>query len=142
MQHDLTGKRFGKLLAVQCVGSNKSRKRVWLCRCDCGGQSMVTANNLRTGNTKSCACGQREAGCRNLIGARNAHRHQISLSYRQGQQAGAGGATIGRCQDGTSPLFGKSALAGVPTSEPTPAATLEPTPPPLPPIYAIRDASG
>src|SRR5262245_16390701 len=39
-------------------------------------------------------------------------------------------------------LFGKSALAGVPTPEPTPAATPEPTQPPLPPIYVIRDAAG
>jgi hypothetical protein len=47
-------------------------------------------------------------------------------------------------------LFGKSALAGVPTPEPTPAATPEPTPSPtqpttqptLPPIYVIRDAAG
>ena len=64
---DLAGVRFGRLLAVRCVGTNKNRQRVWLCRCDCGRQTRVTTNNLRTGNTKSCGCGQIEAGCRNLL---------------------------------------------------------------------------
>jgi hypothetical protein len=53
---DLTGQRFGKLVALELVETGRRRK--WLCACDCGGQSVVAADNLRTGN--STACG----GCR------------------------------------------------------------------------------
>lgn len=53
---DLTGKRFGKLVAVQVDESNISKKRKWVCICDCGNSVSVTTNNLRSGQTKSCGC--------------------------------------------------------------------------------------
>lgn len=31
-----------------------------LCRCDCGTEKVVSMNNLRTGNTKSCGCFHRD----------------------------------------------------------------------------------
>ncbi len=35
-------------------------KRRYLCRCDCGAQTIVTATDLRSGNTTSCGCLRRE----------------------------------------------------------------------------------
>lgn len=55
---DLTGQRFGRLVAVkrsfsdEYVGSNAR----WLCRCDCGTETVIVGNLLRNGTTKSCGC--------------------------------------------------------------------------------------
>jgi len=52
---DLTGQRFGRLTVLHRE-PNKGRKVTWLCRCDCGASRVVTADNLRSGNTTSCGC--------------------------------------------------------------------------------------
>lgn len=36
--------------------SNGYRTRCWLCRCDCGNETVVIDGNLRFGNTRSCGC--------------------------------------------------------------------------------------
>ena len=55
---DITGKRFGMLVALHAVpeepGSGKSS--LWHCRCDCGNEVDIRLSNLRSGNTKSCGC--------------------------------------------------------------------------------------
>ena len=53
---DITGQRFGKLVAVRLTGERRNRSVVWECKCDCGKTTFVNANNLRKGNTKSCGC--------------------------------------------------------------------------------------
>ncbi len=60
---DLTGQRFGRLVCVDYElrdvpdkkRSNKQRA-YWHCVCDCGRSTIVTATNLRKGNTTSCGC--------------------------------------------------------------------------------------
>jgi very-short-patch-repair endonuclease len=62
---DLTGKRFGRLIALERVESKiKPSGQVsaqWRCQCDCGNQKVVSANNLTSGNTKSCGCYHKES---------------------------------------------------------------------------------
>jgi hypothetical protein len=53
---DLTGQRFGLLIALKESGQNKWRCVTWLCRCDCGSEVIVPSGNLRTGNSHSCGC--------------------------------------------------------------------------------------
>jgi hypothetical protein len=52
---------FGKLTVVADAGTNNHRKKVWLCRCECGGETKATTGNLRSGNSKSCGCDKRAA---------------------------------------------------------------------------------
>jgi hypothetical protein len=52
---DLTGQRFGRLIAVERSASRRSRT-VWMCRCDCGKMKAVTTTELRRGDTQSCGC--------------------------------------------------------------------------------------
>jgi len=54
---DLIGQRFGKLTVLSFSHSGRWG-RYWTCLCDCGGQSKVSTNSLRRGNTKSCGCGK------------------------------------------------------------------------------------
>lgn len=55
---DITGHRFGKLVALSVAGSNANHATKWLCRCDCGNESVVLSDNLRRGHTTSCGCGR------------------------------------------------------------------------------------
>lgn len=57
---DMTGRRFGRLIVVAEAGRNKHRAVMWLCRCDCGTESTVRAQYLRSGHTTSCGCWKRE----------------------------------------------------------------------------------
>lgn len=54
---DLTGQRFGRLVATLYVrGNAASPGSRWLCECDCGKSRTVSANSLRGGHTQSCGC--------------------------------------------------------------------------------------
>lgn len=57
---DLTGQRFGRLVAVECVGRTNNGNAKWLCKCDCGGEKIVASYGLVSGRTNSCGCIKRE----------------------------------------------------------------------------------
>ena len=50
----LQGQRFGRLVVIE--REPKHRRVVWLCRCDCGTLTVIQANHLCSGATKSCGC--------------------------------------------------------------------------------------
>lgn len=52
---DLTGQRFGRLVAVNRIG-NIGANAGWLLECDCGNSVRVDSSKLRTGHTRSCGC--------------------------------------------------------------------------------------
>ena len=56
--NDLTGQRFGKLVAVvqDRLLSNKSNGAYWVCSCDCGQTKSIRSGNLLSGNVRSCGC--------------------------------------------------------------------------------------
>lgn len=51
---DITNKKFGKLLTIKKIGSDKNKRVLWQCKCDCGNECIVVGRYLRTGDTKSC----------------------------------------------------------------------------------------
>lgn len=53
---DLSGKRFGRLVALSPVGRDMKRQTVWAARCDCGAQTEVTGSSMKNGHTRSCGC--------------------------------------------------------------------------------------
>jgi len=56
-QRDITGKRFGKLMAeYSCKVRSKDGSMLWHCRCDCGGQVDASLHQLCSGYRKSCGC--------------------------------------------------------------------------------------
>lgn len=56
---DITGKRFGKLIAIKIVGKTKHRNTIWECRCDCGNIKNIARYNLGR-NSISCGCDKDE----------------------------------------------------------------------------------
>lgn len=61
---NITGLRFGRLVAEQYRGVSANFKSLWLCRCECGAETVVKSNGLLTGKTRSCGCLHRETSAR------------------------------------------------------------------------------
>lgn len=56
---DVSGQRFGRLVALSLYPA-KTGPRKWLCRCDCGKETIVRSELLRDGRTRSCGCLRRD----------------------------------------------------------------------------------
>lgn len=57
MKHgNIKGNQYGRLVAIEKVENDKNNHKRWLCRCECGKDTIVLENDLVTGRTKSCGC--------------------------------------------------------------------------------------
>ena len=56
----LENQKFGRLTVVRELGRSRSGGTLWLCKCDCGGEKVVSSDSLRQGKTRSCGCIKRE----------------------------------------------------------------------------------
>lgn len=59
-EYEITGKKFERLTVIKRVENSKSGQTRWLCRCDCGNETIVWGGHLRSGHTKSCGCLNKE----------------------------------------------------------------------------------
>lgn len=57
----MIGRTFSRLTVVAPAGRDKKRNLLWLCRCSCGADTTTAGYLLRSGETRSCGCLQREA---------------------------------------------------------------------------------
>lgn len=79
---DLTGQRFGRLVAILYAGRvcrGKQRYFYWLCRCDCGELKLIDGHALRRGITNSCGCLQREITSK--VNLRHGHTRNGNWSH-------------------------------------------------------------
>ena len=57
---DLTGQRFGRLIVVKQIENKVTKadtlQAQWLCKCDCGNETVTITNRLLSGKTQSCGC--------------------------------------------------------------------------------------
>lgn len=53
---NMTGQVFGRLTVVDQGLSDRRGKAQWRCMCTCGTWTLVSRNNLVSGNTRSCGC--------------------------------------------------------------------------------------
>lgn len=53
---DLSGQRFGRLVALSKGKKDKASHQYWICKCDCGNIVEINSDNLRRGLTQSCGC--------------------------------------------------------------------------------------
>ena len=58
---DITGQRFGRLVALERLNKKRGSSFMWRCQCDCGKVVETSANSLLSGNTRSCGCLRIEA---------------------------------------------------------------------------------
>lgn len=70
---DITGTRFGRLVAVDLAYRDNRKRGHWNCKCDCGNHVVVRTDKLSSGERVECY------GCR-VKGARmsRAAQHEVS----------------------------------------------------------------
>lgn len=80
---DLTGKKFNRLSVIKLV--TKDGRRRWLCKCDCGNETIVATDNLNNGKTKSCGCLVKEKiASANLLPIGEASFNRCYRAYKKG----------------------------------------------------------
>ena len=83
--NDLVGQKFGRLKVISRapdhVTPSGSRSVVWWCKCDCGKETAVRANELRNGSVLSCGCYRKEKHLTH--GQRHTRLYNIWVNMRQ-----------------------------------------------------------
>lgn len=85
---DITGKRFGMLTATKPVGQDKHRTTLWHCRCECGGERVMTISALKQRKYPNCGCQLseiRSRGSRKTSGI--ALRNNVVYQYQRNAAA-------------------------------------------------------
>lgn len=57
---EMTGRKFGRLTAIEEAGRTRAGLAKWKCVCDCGQTVNAIGCNLRNGHTRSCGCLSKE----------------------------------------------------------------------------------
>ncbi len=61
------GNTYGYLTVIERAENTKDGRAQWLCKCKCGNTTIVLGKHLRSGNTKSCGCYQKERATQSNI---------------------------------------------------------------------------
>lgn len=65
---DLINKKVGKLTVVEKLSKrNNHGLTLWLCKCDCGKEKIVTTSNLGAGGIRSCGCLRKSINVRSSV---------------------------------------------------------------------------
>lgn len=109
---DITGKRFGRLVAKSFQYYDSQHRDCWLFTCDCGKEKIMPAAFVKWGNTHSCGCLLQEH-------TRELHRQDITrkrffrlTAVRPTEERDATGSVIWecRCDCGNTAKYSVNAL--------------------------------
>lgn len=75
---DLIGKKFGRLTVIKRVENDKYSAVRWLCKCDCGGETVTSSGHLNSGHTKSCGCFAKEVARQKSLNNKCFYKHGLS----------------------------------------------------------------
>lgn len=95
---DLKNQTYGRLTVIDYDGSNRHRKAVWKCKCQCGELVSVLGYLLENGHTKSCGCLKSE-----VVALRNtsqSFRTEDEIQFRDRWKH-----MMSRCYDKNSPSY-------------------------------------
>lgn len=110
---DLTGQRFGRLVAVEPTSRSRCGGLAWRCRCDCGSGSTVVAASLLRGATQSCGCFKRDRSAA-INGARlRTHGHSRAVRGAASPTYSSYRAMLGRCTNPKAPNWPRYGGRGI-----------------------------
>lgn len=78
---DIAFKKFDMITPIRRVPSEGRVK--WLCKCDCGNELIASGENIRGGNTGSCACRRGESRRRHGMANRTNNEYTIWTGMMQ-----------------------------------------------------------
>lgn len=100
---NLKGQKYNQLTVIERCGSNSHKRSLWLCRCDCGNETIVESCRLRSGHSKSCGCRKLKTILeRNFI-----HGQSKTRLYR------IWGSMKDRCKNSNTPCFERYGKRGI-----------------------------
>jgi len=79
---DLVGNKYERLTVVSHAGIKGRRVHHWLCKCDCGNESVVAGSNLKKGRVKSCGCLNKECDWNKTHGMAKSSTYHIWNSMK------------------------------------------------------------
>lgn len=104
---DLLNRRYGKLTVIRYAGMSPAYRRMWECKCDCGGRSITRGDRLRSGTTKSCGCLSLETTLARIT------KHGLSGT----PEYHAWASMVNRCTNKKDPAYGYYGGRGVTVCE-------------------------
>lgn len=100
------GQKFGLLTVVAFAGRDRAHRARWLCACDCGSMHEAGAYDIKSGNTNSCGCWNRETSSQ--VGRANKkHGLTANPAYQAWRDM------MRRCYDGGSDQFCNYGARGI-----------------------------
>lgn len=96
---ELSGERFGRLVALRRDGSTKGGQARWQCKCDCGNECVTLTAYLRSGHTQSCGCLSVDTTTQRLTRHGEGARGKTTAEYRAHRHI------IDRCHNANSPEY-------------------------------------
>lgn len=108
LTQDLTGMKFNRLTVIRPSEKSRTGETRWVCRCDCGKETIVQSNNLKSGLVKSCGCLRHEY----LVDAHTTH----GGSKRGGKRTRLYSVWIGmrrRCYDRSDANYHRYGACGI-----------------------------
>lgn len=80
--NDITGHRFGRLTALEVVGTAPNHGgNLWRCKCDCGNEHIVAYSKLSHGKSRSCGCLRREISANRQLKHASSRRSKRTRLY-------------------------------------------------------------
>jgi hypothetical protein len=80
---DITGKRYGKLIAIERDKNSPKKISRWICKCDCGNIKSYRLSNLGR-SSNSCGCSKlkhRPPYCPNILDTGKAALNKLYRQY-------------------------------------------------------------
>lgn len=78
---DLIGMRFERWVVVKREENNKWGMPRWLCKCTCGNKRIIDSGHLKSGQSKSCGCLQKELAGQQTLKHSHAKCGEKSKTY-------------------------------------------------------------
>lgn len=113
---DLTGQRFGYLIAIKPTDNKQDTSIIWECLCDCGKTHYVSSSDLVKGSVKSCGCQKynKEKTIINMIGKKFG---KLKVIEKAGKDSDGSYNYLCQCDCGNKKIVnGVSLRQGVTTS--------------------------
>ena len=80
---NISGRKFGLLTAIQYTGvSSDDRRAMWLCKCECGNETIISSHLLLGGNITSCGCKKESLGEIKVAAILNELEYNYCKQYR------------------------------------------------------------
>lgn len=99
----MIGQQFGRLTVLEAAGADRKRQLRWKCACACGAERITTGYLLRSGQSRSCGCLQREG----VTDRNRTHGLSASRLYNIWNNMRS------RCQNRSNPQFGDYGGRGI-----------------------------